>query len=275
MRGIGLAYLAGGMACAAPPPVALPDDNPDAPMRIRVIWTAGDAIGLDRALGAALARWQRVLLRPQGAGAPPFSGSCGTSVRVTTRSDDDLTVLVVPLPGPALHVADAFSCATRSDGTTSVGVIRIDVSRLADARPMSPADLLAHELGHVLGIAPGWFGRSGMTLPSGRPPRPGDGDPRFLGPASRDAAVAVGVRDGAEGVPIETTDGAFGHWRGDALDGELMAWANRPGMRLSAVTVGALADLGYRVDRAAAEVFVAPSTLAQSLHGSPPPPRIQ
>ena len=54
-----------------------------------------------------------------------------------------------------------------------------------------------------------------------------------------------------------------GHWRESTFDTELMTgFTERGPMPLSVITVGALADLGYTVDRSKADPYTVPSTLA-------------
>jgi hypothetical protein len=230
---------------------------------VRVVWNTTPPPAAVAALDSAITRWQLALQSRDGlAPDAPGAGNCGGTSRVVYGTED-LTVIVMPLPGNPGYVADAFPCEVRADGTTRVGVIRIALSHMNEALPMTPRDLFSHELGHVLGIAGGWFSRAGLTTPSGRLPTASDADPRFIGVRSRAAALSAGVLASNAGVPIETTDGAFGHWRGAPLAGELMAWANVPNMKLSAVTISTLADLGYRVHLEAAEPFAAPTAALQ------------
>ena len=113
-----------------------------------------------------------------------------------------------------------------------------------DPRFHSPAinlmyQVVRHEIGHVLGLV----GLQDTLV---------EGD-HFIG----DRAVAEFRRLGgmAEGVPMEKNDRA--HWSNDELRGELM----RPSIGLtelpsvSAITLGALVDIGWTVDMSAAEAY--------------------
>ena len=105
-----------------------------------------------------------------------------------------------------------------------------------------------HEMGHVLGIGSFWED-SGML-------RDLNGDPHFAGPqaiAAFDQAGGTNYR-GAK-VPTEQ-DGA--HWRDGVLSGELMTPTYSDDNVLSAITLGALSDLGYSVNFSAADPYVLP-----------------
>ena len=128
-----------------------------------------------------------------------------------------------------------------------------------------------HEIGHVLGIGTIW-NDSGML-------RGLNADAHFAGPQ----AIAAFEQDGGtnyQGAKVPTEqDGA--HWHFSVLLGEIMS---KSGVFLSAITLGALSDLGYSVDLSAADPYVLPPlplpTAAKpvadavpfcSLEGLPPP----
>jgi hypothetical protein len=77
----------------------------------------------------------------------------------------------------------------------------------------------------------------------------------------------------AAGVPVEATGGpgtALGHWRETTFGAELMTgWAG-PGtnLPLSRVTVGALADMGYTVNFAAADNYTLGSRSSAALRST-------
>ncbi len=252
--------LSVGAACTDAPPRA-PAAAPDTPheFRIRTVWHAGGTADARAAYEHAVSRWQRTFAPVRRALERPTTVTCRELANVAV-GDEDLTIIVRPLESAATHVAEAEPCAQRPDGTTRVGIIRVAIARLRDAAPMSPPDLFAHEIGHVLGFAGSWFARPGLTAPGGGAALTGIADPWFVGSSARRAAAQLGLPFADRGVPIETGDGgAFAHWRGNAMRGELMAWAAEPSMRLSAVTLAALQDLGYAIESHAAEWFVPPS----------------
>lgn len=107
-----------------------------------------------------------------------------------------------------------------------------------------------HEIGHVLGIGAHW-NRSGMLHGL-------NADAHFAGPQAIAAFDQAGGIDyqGAK-VPTEP-DGT--HWPPSVLSGELMTPSS--GYALSAITLGALSDLGYSVDLSAADPYVLPTPTA-------------
>jgi hypothetical protein len=69
-------------------------------------------------------------------------------------------------------------------------------------------------------------------------------------------------------VPVENTGGPgtrLGHWRESIFTNEVMTgWVNSGSMPISRITVGSLADMGYQVNYAAADVYT-PGSSAISL----------
>ena len=83
-------------------------------------------------------------------------------------------------------------------------------------------------------------------------------DAHFAGPQAIAAFDQAGGTDyPSEKVPTER-DGA--HWPSSVLAGELMTPSS--GYALSAITLGALSDLGYSVDFSVADPYVLPSPTA-------------
>ena len=117
-----------------------------------------------------------------------------------------------------------------------------------------------HEIGHVLGIGTIWDD-SGML-------RGLNADAHFAGPQAIAAFNQAGGTNyqGAK-VPTEQ-DG--GHWRSSVLADELMSISAKNNT-LSAITLGALSDLGYSVDFSAANpYFLPPPTAAKSVADAVP-----
>ena len=123
-------------------------------------------------------------------------------------------------------------------------------------------DIALHEIGHVMGIGTLWKASGFLQdFPSA--------DPHFNGPRAIAAFNAAGGRGyaGAK-VPVETEGrGAGGHWRSSVFLGELMDRTyDRPGSNgpLSAITIQALADLGYDVDVTQADPYTLPDAAAKA-----------
>ena len=138
------------------------------------------------------------------------------------------------------------------------GCIRFDLSwvdpNAYHIDPMPLIDITLHEIGHVLGIGT----TSGFHQDS-------SGDPHFSGPLAIAAFDDAGGQNytGAK-VPVEP-DGA--HWRYPVLSGELMGGGRD--RNLSAITIQALADLGYVVDVSQADPYTLPDAAATKVAASP------
>jgi Leishmanolysin len=117
------------------------------------------------------------------------------------------------------------------------------------------ADVIAHEMGHVLGFGTIWA-RKRMLLAAR------SNEPTFRGRQGR-AQYGRLLGTGPQAVPVENLGGSGtrnSHWRESIFGNELMsgfvATAPNP---LSALTVASLADLGYVVDTAQAEAYALPT----------------
>ena len=122
-----------------------------------------------------------------------------------------------------------------------VGINQERATRLTDAWHTG-----RHEIGHVLGIGSIWFD-SGMLPDLGTVIHP-----HFAGPQ----AIAAFDRAGGtnyQGAKIPTELGR--HWHGGVLSGELMSTTSNGFRQLSAITLGALSDLGYTIDFSAADPY--------------------
>ena len=124
-----------------------------------------------------------------------------------------------------------------------------------------------HELAHVFGIGTYWHsGRNGApTLVN--PAHDAVVDTHFPGPHAVAAFEAAGGSSYEGGkVPVmndPSVHGVNGHWR-DVVCGELMSYCRRSRVGIissavSAITLGALADLGWLVDMSVAEPYSLPS----------------
>ena len=174
------------------------------------------------------------------AGQPAMNGETISGLRVYITVDNALA-----------NGAEARAgiCVSQN-GCTVVG--KIILSTAAATSPTARLlTVIKHELGHVLGFPTG-------ALSSGVPGT----NPRFTGTEARNQFVLAGGTD-ADGVPLETTaevpGGEYFHWRLSQIPGEIMtayggASTARPdGGALSAITLGALKDMGYPIRMSAAD----------------------
>ena len=136
-------------------------------------------------------------------------------------------------------------------------------------------EVMLHELGHVFGIGTYWY--EGDMRVVNLPSSARRVDTHFPGPnavAAFDAAGGSGYSGGKVPVtndPAEDAD-AGGHWRG-VVCGEIMTRGICPVSdlnRLSAITLGAIADFGWVVDMSVAEEFTLPARdMAASVPADP------
>lgn len=136
------------------------------------------------------------------------------------------------------------------------GIMEFDTADLARMEEDgSLGDVIAHEMGHVIGFGTIWNDKGLL-----------DGaetdDPTFTGPSAiREFAVSRDTTD-LDPVPVENSGGPGtrnSHWRDSVFGNELMTgFVAEAGNPLSRVTVASLEDLGYTVDLGAAEPYSLP-----------------
>lgn len=150
---------------------------------------------------------------------------------------------VTPIDGPNQILAQAAPYAIHQDRTVAYGIIELDT---ADT-PTIDSSVIVHELLHVLGFAniPG--------LPFHDYVQYDDiGNLVFTGPAATDAWQTMG---GTGNPPLYEPDGGS-HWDEDTLLNEIQTpFSDGPANILSALTLGALIDIGYKVNRSAADRY--------------------
>lgn len=142
------------------------------------------------------------------------------------------------------------------------GVMQFDSADLVAMETNGTLEgVIIHEMGHALGLGSLW---ERFRLVVGI----GSTDPLYTGAnALREYNSVFATR--ARGVPVEADGGpgtAGAHWRESIFGTEIMSgYAEPPGvdMPISRITVGALQDLGYRVNYALADDFK-PSPAARS-----------
>lgn len=214
----------------------------------------------------AAARWSQLILGDLEdvlVEVPASDFGCYPSLNETF---DDLVIFadIVPIDGVGNVLGQAGPCLIRDDNLLSVvGRMRFDAADVANLESTGRlADVILHEMGHVIGIGSLW---SLQGLIQNR----GGGDPWFSGLTAKAAFLGATGPAGYAGnvVPAENAGGAGTrdvHWRESVATNELMTGFLNPGANpLSAITVTSLRDQGYLVNDAAADQF----SLAAFLRG--------
>ena len=225
------------------------------------------------AVGRAASRWESILSATDFTDVTANTAfTCtlrGVSYTVSAGTFVDDIVIAVGAgeidgsQSPSV-AATAGLCATRTGSNTpAVGVIVFDSADLDQLERRGILTSVAlHEIGHILGVGQtsSWSGLIRGTTGS-------DPDPHFAGTRAAAAFNAAGGRgySGAK-VPVQST-GDTGHWRESVLGHEIMTPILQSGTAnpLSAITIQALADMGYRVNVSLAGSFtLAPGDAADT-----------
>ena len=227
------------------------DDSGEVPgFQITVVYSGTVRQSIQDACDWAAQRWSQVITGD----LPGVTDSEGVFV-------DDLRIVVQEGllgggdgPGNALANAGPDEFRSGAAGLPWAASAGIDPY---DASDPQLKNIVLHEFGHALG-----FGISGQGVPNFYSRFvSGDG---FTGTnALREYRSRFG--DTNTSVPLETGGGAGtagAHWRESVFKTELMTgYSERAGvsMPLSAITVGAMQDMGYTVNYAAADPYTKPS----------------
>ena len=170
--------------------------------------------------------------------------------------DDHLAIVgVETVDGSGGRLARAGYCyARQSDGTPIVSAVIFDEADIDNLLARgSLKDLALHELAHGLGFSDTyWESHSLLDAVS---------DAHFGGAAAIEAFdSAGGTSYSGEKVPVSSPD--YSHWRGSVFGREAMVPSMVVGVSdpLSAVTIQAMADVGYTVDVSLADAYQLPGT---------------
>jgi hypothetical protein len=195
-----------------------------------------------------------------------YCGIPGLPVYSDPLDDVVIYAAIADIDGLGKILARAGPCAFRGStygGFAAFGVMEFDAADLASMLEKGTLqEVITHEMLHVLGIGTAWLtngllsgARTSASTYTGRQGREG-----CLG-SGGDTFCATGVPVENNGV-VGTADS---HWRESTFQTELMTgFSSVGGMPLSAITVGALADLGYVVNPLAADPYRLPATAAFS-----------
>jgi hypothetical protein len=228
----------------------------ESPFTIDVRFLGGLSETQKNAFKLAADRWTRVIV-----GDLP-------SVLVDGEVIDDVLIQAqgTPIDGPGRILGQAGPTHLRpaSAGAAAYlpakGIMSFDTADLEKMEQSGTLnDVIAHEMGHVLGIGTVWE-MKGLVRGTGTY------NPTFGGTAAKRAYRLLRGSGGSRRVPLENTGGpgtADSHWRETVFRNELMSgFVAEPGNPLSTLTVASLEDVGYAVDQAAAEPYALPNLMA-------------
>lgn len=248
---------------SAPAPAPAPTTDP---FTITVVFPASSNLseGQKAAFTSAAARWSKVI----SAGLPDVGGvrlSTGQTVTV-----DDVTIVAsgVAIDGPGQILGQAGPRQVRGGTTLPLwGEMQFDSADLASMEAGGTLQgVITHEMGHVLGIGTLW----NKFLSANATSCTSATKVQYTG--TNGLAQYKGLGGLVAAVPVEDSYGEgtkCGHWKESVFQSELMTgFASKSAMPLSRITLGALADLGYSVNYAAADAYTIPSVSAQSLEGT-------
>ncbi|MBM4186657.1 MAG: hypothetical protein FJ206_05020 [Gemmatimonadetes bacterium] len=247
---VDLTARAGALSGSTRIRIAAPPDSFGIALRFR--WSPTDA---ERAIfSRAAMRWRRMLRHQAPWSVDLPAGACvpGTSseriqhqgvVIVVDRFDDGSVA-----PGVT---GTAGPCVVDETGRTLVGAmaLRRSFSDLAATLTASERQTWENQFARQIGQALGLAGHVMTGIPRPELDRTVPGSPRWRGPAALAAYRAMGGFE--SGVPI-TAD--LTSWRADlGTEGDAMLAVITSERRISAISVGALADRGYLAEPGRAE----------------------
>ena len=155
---------------------------------------------------------------------------------------------------------------TRWSGIPINGYVVLSRDLLNTASDQYIIAVMVHELGHVLGFGTlSWYD----MLENHSRDREGQ-ETYFSGTEAHHAFDEAGGRRYRHNwVPVQNRGGGRGaHWRESILGSEIMTYGGDENEPLSAITIQALADLGYEVDPSRAEPYQVPAA-AKVVAGEP------
>ncbi|MGV3707820.1 MAG: leishmanolysin-related zinc metalloendopeptidase [Gemmatimonas sp.] len=221
------------------------------------------------AVTRAVTKWKSVVVGTIGSSRVQLARQdCGRAwVQALDESVSNVLILINAgaIDGAGGIAADAGPCILHShNGLTSLGTMMFDSADLATLETAGLLDaMVAHEMGHVLGVGTLWLQKNLLTDAYTT-------DPIFNGANTRQQFALLLSGYTGRDVPVENTGipGSVGsHWRESVLRSELMTGVLNAGTNpLSRMTVGSLRDLGYETSYLGADAF----SLAALMLAMPP-----
>ena len=227
------------------------------------------------AFDSAVAEWQRAIttaLTPVtnfsttanecGQGFPAYGPATINDIVIQVRLDS--------IDGPGKVLGHSGPCFVRSspDSLPLFGVMVLDTADLASLNTAGHLnEVVLHEMAHVLGFGtlwtPSYFNCVRLPTDSTTSPPP---DTYYACPHARAQFDSIGGTSytGGNKVPVENCAGISGcgagtynsHWRENVFHNELMTgYLNSGPNPLSTLTIAAMADLGYVVNKDAAQAY--------------------
>jgi hypothetical protein len=240
---------------------------------------------LEPTVQAAIARWESIITGDLHVDTilngfyrnPADCGGFGQATEGAFIDDFFLIVNIRTLPGTVL--GQAGTCGIRYDDATSViGVLTLNASQLSSMDAKQAENVTFHEIGHTLGFGILWFEEKfNWVVPETSCTVDANnnivaGNPEFSGPL----AVKAWQDAGRTGNPTIENEGGPGtvcsHWKKSVFKTEVMTGFIEPAgttQQVSAITLGAMADIGFKVNMALADPYV-PSGAPASLQGPSP-----
>ena len=182
---------------------------------------------------------------------------------------DDLLINMKFAARIGRNLASAAICGQRESGQGFLGKSSFALWRFRDPDQVDSRlyEVALHEIGHVMG-----FGRWAYNS---SPPawralfRDRDGDGHFIGPLAVAAFDAAGGESYSGGkVPLEDRVSVLNiHWRKSVIPGDVMS-IGVDSRQLTAITIQAMADLGYEVDVSKADPYTLPRQAQGDVRGA-------
>ncbi len=271
----GLNTLTATVAGLQGPPVTFTaTGTPLTEFTIDLVFLSSATPAQQAAFAAAKVRWEAVITADLADFTIPQAFNttdCGaTTPQTIAGTVDDLRIYaeIVVIDGPGGILGAAGPCDLRNTGTLLpyVGIMQFDVADLAGLEADgSLADVVLHEMGHVLGYGVLWEPIPGfwnLSLLTGGCP---SNTPQFTGAGAVAAYRTLNGGGTATTVPVEdsgTCSGSNGdgtrdsHWEETIFQSEVMTGFISGTLRpLSATSIRSIEDLGYQVDVTQADPF--------------------